>query len=69
MSRVVPNHVFLLAEKPEHPLAPSGLKGWTVERTELEPTGYMPDGNDWIDNVTFVHYVSPPNKREFWHKT
>lgn len=61
MSRVAPNHIFLLASKPEHPLAPSCLEGWTVERTVLRPTGYVPgtDG-EWIDNVTFVHYVSPP---------
>lgn len=61
MSRVIADHIFLLAEKPEHPLAPSGLEGWTVERTELRPTGHMPTSTGWVDNVQLIHYVRPPS--------
>lgn len=59
MSRVVADHVFLLASKPEHPLAPSGLEGWSVERTELRPDGHNRINGTWVDHVVFVHYVTP----------
>lgn len=61
MSRVQADHEFLLASKPEYPLSPACLEGWTVERTELRHTSWeQVEPGVYVDHMTFVHYVSPP---------
>jgi len=49
-------HVFLLADKPEHPLAILTLQEWTVLRTTVTAVARGTEGVA-SDLLEFTHYV------------